>query len=173
MGKTDPLWRLYSPGRHLFSFSLSLPFTIVRNILKLGGHLIHSLVLWNSHTIFMLALKRGNEWIISLVLLCTLTYFLFRVSENKKPYFGTKNWWLRTVVLEKASGSPLDSKESKPVNPKGDQPWIFIGRIWCWSWSSKTWPTWCEEPNHWKRPWCWERLKAKGTWGGRGCEMVR
>ena len=31
---------------------------------------------------------------------------------------------------------------------------------WCWSWSSNTLATWCEEPTHWKRPWCWERLRA-------------
>ena len=29
-------------------------------------------------------------------------------------------------------------------------------------WSSNTVATWCEEPTHWKRPWCWERLKAGG-----------
>ena len=33
-----------------------------------------------------------------------------------------------SVVLKKTLESPLDSKESKPVNPKGNQPWIFIGR---------------------------------------------
>ena len=33
-----------------------------------------------------------------------------------------------TVVLQKTLESPLDSKEIKPVNPKGDQSWIFIGR---------------------------------------------
>ena len=31
---------------------------------------------------------------------------------------------------------------------------------WCRSWSSNTLATWCEEPIHWKRPWCWEKLKA-------------
>ena len=31
-----------------------------------------------------------------------------------------------------------------------------------WCWSSNTLFTWCEEPTHWKRPWCWERLKAGG-----------
>ena len=35
---------------------------------------------------------------------------------------------LRTVVLKKTLESPLDSKEIKPVNPKGDQPWLFTGR---------------------------------------------
>ena len=34
----------------------------------------------------------------------------------------------RTVVLEKTLDSPMDSKEVKPVHPKGNQPWIFIGR---------------------------------------------
>ena len=31
-----------------------------------------------------------------------------------------------------------------------------------WSWSSNTLATWCQEPTHWKRPWCWERLRAGG-----------
>ena len=31
---------------------------------------------------------------------------------------------------------------------------------WCWSWSSNTLATWCEELTHWKRPWCLERLRA-------------
>ena len=39
-----------------------------------------------------------------------------------------KNWGFWIVVLEKTLESPLDSKEIKPVNPKGNQPWIFIGR---------------------------------------------
>jgi len=39
-----------------------------------------------------------------------------------------KNWCLQTVVLEKTLESPLDYKEIKPANPKGNQPWIFIGR---------------------------------------------
>ena len=32
---------------------------------------------------------------------------------------------------------------------------------WCWSWSSNTLSTWCKELTHWKRPWCWERLKRE------------
>ena len=32
---------------------------------------------------------------------------------------------------------------------------------WCWSWSSSILVTWCEEPIDWKRPWCWERLRAE------------
>ena len=39
-----------------------------------------------------------------------------------------KNWCFWIVVLEKTLESPLGSKEIKPVNPKGNQPWIFIER---------------------------------------------
>ena len=39
---------------------------------------------------------------------------------------------------------------------------------WCWSWSSNTLTTWCKELTHWKRPWCWERLKAGGEGDDRG-----
>ena len=31
---------------------------------------------------------------------------------------------------------------------------------WCWSWNSNTLAIWCKELTHWKRLWCWERLKA-------------
>ena len=44
-----------------------------------------------------------------------------------KEVWAPKNWCFETVVLEKMLESPLDSKEIKPVNPKGNQPWIFIG----------------------------------------------
>ena len=39
---------------------------------------------------------------------------------------------------------------------------------WCWSWNSNTLATWCEEVTHWKRPWCWEGLKAGGKGDERG-----
>ena len=72
-------------------------------------------------------------------------------------------------MLEKALESPLDSKEIQPVHPKGDQSWIFTERteaevetpILCLA-------TWCEELTHWKRPWCWERLKVGGEGDDRG-----
>ena len=47
--------------------------------------------------------------------------------DNKKGW-ALKNWCLWTVVLEETLESPLQSKEIKPVNPKGNQSWIFIGR---------------------------------------------
>ena len=47
---------------------------------------------------------------------------------DHKQGWVLKNWWFWTVVLEKTLESPLDCKEIKPVNPEGNQPWIFTER---------------------------------------------
>ena len=47
---------------------------------------------------------------------------------DQKEGWALKNWCFWTVVLERTLESLLDSKEIKPVHPKGNQPWIFIGR---------------------------------------------
>ena len=46
---------------------------------------------------------------------------------DHKEGWVPKNWCFLSVVLKRTLESPLDSKEIKPVNPKGNQPWIFIG----------------------------------------------
>ena len=93
---------------------------------------------------------------------CTLKAIVFPVVV-----YGCESWIIKKagcwridafkLVLEKALESPLDSKEIKSVNTKGNQPWVFSRKDWWWSWSSNTLATWCKEPTHWKRPWCWER----------------
>ena len=45
-----------------------------------------------------------------------------------KESWAQENWCFWTVVLEKTLESPLDYKKIKPIHPKGDQSWIFIGR---------------------------------------------
>ena len=47
--------------------------------------------------------------------------------EHKEGW-APKNWYFQIVTLKKTLASLLDSKEIQPVSPKGDQPWIFIGR---------------------------------------------
>ena len=46
--------------------------------------------------------------------------------------------------------------------------WAIHWEDRCWSWSSNTLATWCEELTHCTRPWCWERLKAGGEGDNRG-----
>ena len=48
---------------------------------------------------------------------------------DHKESWAPKNRCFWTVVLEKTLQSPMDCKEIKPVNPKGNQSWIFIGRL--------------------------------------------
>ena len=71
---------------------------------------------------------------MSLVKICFILFLTF--------------WCFQIVVLEKALESPLDSKEIKPVTPKGNQPWIFTGRTddeakapILWPPDAKSWPT--------------------------------
>ena len=47
---------------------------------------------------------------------------------DHKESWVSRNWRFQIVMLEKTFLNPLDSKEIKPVNPKGNQPWIFTGR---------------------------------------------
>ena len=50
------------------------------------------------------------------------------IRAGHKNCWAMKNWCFGTVVLEKTLESLLDCKEIKCINPKGNQPWIFIGR---------------------------------------------
>ena len=66
---------------------------------------------------------------------------------DHKEGWACKNWCFWIVVLEKTFKSPLDSKEIKPVNPKGNKPWVFIGRTDAeaetpilWPPDAKSWP---------------------------------
>ena len=85
-----------------------------------------------------------------------------------KESLAPKNWCFWTVVLDKTLESPLDSKEIQPVHPKGNQSWMFTGRTSAEAETPNTLATWCKEWTHWKRPWCWERLKSGGEGDDRG-----
>ena len=79
---------------------------------------------------------------------------------DHKDGWGPKNWCFQIVVLEQTLEIPLDSKVIKPVNPKGNQLWIFIGRtdaeakaLILWPPDVKSWPT-GKDPDagkHWKQ----------------------
>ena len=90
------------------------------------------------------------------------------IIQKNKESWALKNWCFWSVVLEKTLESPLDSKGIQPVNPKGNQSWLFIERIDAEAETLNNLAPWCEEPTHWERPWCWERLKAGGEGDDRG-----
>ena len=69
---------------------------------------------------------------------------------------GEDSW--ESLGLQGDSTSPSYRKSALNIHWKD----------WCWSWNSNTLATWWEELTHWKRPWCWERLKAGGEGADRG-----
>ena len=84
---------------------------------------------------------------------------------DHKEAWTLKNWCFWIVVLEKTLESPLKSKDIKPVHPKGNQSWILIGRTDAEAEAPILWPP---DVTHWKRPWCWERLRTGGDGDDRG-----
>ena len=80
------------------------------------------------------------------------------------------DWCFWTVVLKKTFESYLDCKEIQPVNPKGEQSWVFIGRTDAEAETPILWPPDANKLTPWKRPWCWERLKVGGEGEDRGWE---
>ena len=85
---------------------------------------------------------------------------------DSEESWAPKNWCFWTVVLEQTLESPLDCKEIQPVHPKGDQSWVFIGKIDVEAETPILWPP--DAKTHWKRPWFWERLRAGGEGDDRG-----
>ena len=95
---------------------------------------------------------------------------------DHKESWEPKNWCFWIVVLEKTFESPLDCKEIKPVNLKGNQSWIFIGRTapleglmlkqklqYLGHLIQGT-----DSCQHQKSLWCWERLKTGAEGENRG-----
>ena len=83
-----------------------------------------------------------------------------------------KNWCFWTVVLEQILESPLDCKDIKSINPKGNHPWIFIGSTDAEAEASIFWQLNMKNRLIKKRPWCWEILRAgEGDGIGRDCLM--
>ena len=93
--------------------------------------------------------------------------------------YGCESWTVKkaecwkidafwTMMLERTLESPLDCKEIQPGHPKGDQSCVFIGRTVVEAEIPILRPPLCEELTRWKRPWCWERLRAGGEGDDRG-----
>ena len=91
---------------------------------------------------------------------------------NHKEVWLPKNWCFQTAVLEKTLESPFDCKKIKPVNPKGNQPWILTGRTNAEADTPILWPLDTKSQLTEKKIWCWERLKAKREEGSRD-ETIR
>ena len=101
---------------------------------------------------------------------------------DHKERWALRNWCFWTLVLEKTLESPLKCKEIKPVNPKGNQSWIFTGRTDAEAEAPVLWPLDVKnlllgKDPHWRRPWHptpvflprkshgWRSLDGCSPWG--------
>ena len=88
-------------------------------------------------------------------------------EQDRKEGWLLKNWCLWVVVLEKTPESPLDSKEVKSVNLKGNKPWILVGRT---NAEAETPVFWSSDVNNWLI----RKVRDAGKdWGQKREEGVR
>ena len=101
----------------------------------------------------------------------SFSYMTYSILSKNVKYYPT---FTKEELMLLNCGVGKDSWES--LGLQGDptsQPWRksvlnIHWKYWCWSWNSNTLATWHEELTHWKRPWCWERLKTGGEGDDRG-----
>ena len=95
--------------------------------------------------------KRNQDPLVNVLSCIKIMPFGFSVSKTNTSFaawarlfffvwFGFLIVWLQTMVLKKTSESPLDSKGIKPINPTGNQLWIFIERTGDEAEAPKLWP---------------------------------
>ena len=94
-------WEMLLLGRKVMT-NLDSIFRSRDSSLPTKVHIVKAVVFSSSH-VWMWELDYKERWVL-------------------------KNWCFWTVVLEKTLEGPLDCEEVKPVHPKGNQSWIFIGR---------------------------------------------
>ena len=93
--------------------------------------------------------------------------------------WAPKNCCCQTVVLEKTLESPSDSKEIKPISPKGNQPWIFIGRTDAEAEAPVIWPLYAKcqltakDPNARKEQGQEEKGMTEDEWDGWMASLIQ
>ena len=113
-------------------------------------------------------LKSKNIALLTKVHILKAMFFpvvMYRCESHKEGW-EPKNWSFKLWCWRRLE-SPLDSRDInqsvlKEINPEYSLEGLML------SWSSNTLATWCQGPTHWKRPWCWERLRTGGERGNKG-----
>ena len=94
--------------------------------------------------------------------LYSFTHWMRSIFTHPVGWYAFELWcWRRLLRV------PWTARRSKLSFLKEVSPGCSW-KVWCWRWNSNTLATWCEELTHWKRLWCWERLRAGGKGDNRG-----
>ena len=87
---------------------------------------------------------------------------------DHKRSLSTEEFMLSNCGAGKDSWESLRHQGNQIGQSQKKSTLTILWKDWCWSWSSNSLATWCKEPTHWKGPWYWERLRARGEAGDRG-----
>ena len=124
-----------------------------------------------------------DKAVVHVIRLVSLLWLLFSVCLVQAMVFpvvmyGCESWTVHKSAHWRIDGFELYSWRRLLRVPwtarifnhssKGNSVLNIHWKDWCWSWNSNTLGTWCEELTHWKRPWCWQRLKAGGEGEEKG-----
>ena len=92
--------------------------------------------------------------------------------------YGCKSWTVKKAECRRIYAFQLWcwkrlfrvpwTQEDQPNQSQRKSTLNIHWKDWYWSWSSNTLATWCKKLTHWKRPWCWERLRTERKAGDRG-----
>ena len=88
--------------------------------------------------------------------------YLSHISVSSWNRLSTKELMLSNCGVVEDSWESLGQEGDQISQFKRKSILNIHWKAWCWSWSSNTLATWCKESTPWKRPWCWERLRAGG-----------
>ena len=113
----------------------------------------HNLLEWNHEVVCEVKLKPLGEDITLPTKVHIVKAMIFPVVM-----YGCESWTKKAECWRRLLRVPWTARRSNQY---------IHWKDWRWNWSSNTLATWCEKLTHWKRPWCWERLKA-GEGNNRG-----
>ena len=96
---------------------------------------------------------------------------LVKTMVSPVAMYGCEIWTIKKVehwvLMLLNCGAGEDSRVPWTERRSNQSVLNIHWKDWCWNWSSNNLATWCEEMTHWKRPWCWGKLRAKEG-GNRG-----
>ena len=103
-------------------------------------------------------------------------FCLVKAMVFPKVMYGHGSWTIKKAKCKElmllncgAGEDPWESLQGDPTSLSWRRSVLGVHwKDWYWSWNSNTLATSCKELTHWKRPWCWERLRAGGKGDDRG-----
>ena len=140
--------------------NISMQYFKMSKVMQNHPRLLNKVHQWWSHADLPWSLKQKEK---------SLKWILFYPHNLIKSgrTFDQYNQGASTKHLKNALQKGQEDQGDQKARRSNQTPNIHW-KEWCWSRSSDNLATWCKEPTHWKRPWCWERLRVGGEGGYRG-----